>query len=304
MTACSNGLMVDNMKSITLLAPAKINLSLSITGRRPDGYHLIRSVMQAVTLFDTVKVTRTAGNEISVRCDRPEIPCGKDNIAYRAAEQFFSAVGIPVSGLEIEIKKQIPSQAGLGGGSADGAAVLFALNRLFQAELPADRLQQIGLSVGADVPFFLIGGTALAEGIGELLSPVCPLPDCNIVISKPPVSVSTPAAYQAFDRSGCTAADASDALIAALSQKNLVTAARNIHNIFEQLLSLPEVSALKSILLSNGALQAAMSGSGSAVYGIFHDRHQAEKAFAACRTLNSETFLCRPYTAGITESEI
>ena len=192
----------------------------------------------------------------------------------------------------------------MAGGSADGAAVLFALNRLFQAELPADRLQQIGLSVGADVPFFLIGGTALAEGIGELLSPVCPLPDCNIVISKPAVSVSTPAAYQAFDQSGCMAADSSDALIAALSRKNLVTAARNIHNIFEQLLSLPEVSALKSILLSNGALQAAMSGSGSAVYAIFHDRRQAEKAFAACRTLNSETFLCRPYAAGITESEI
>lgn len=290
------------MKSITFTAPAKINLTLSITGRREDGYHLIRSVMQAVSLFDVITVSEAPGSGIEIRCDRPEIPSGPSNIAYRAAERFFAEIGIPTRGLRIDIQKQIPSQAGLGGGSADGAAVLAALNRLFQAGMNEEQLRQIGSSLGADLPFFFRGAAALAEGIGELLTPVKALPDCHIVIVKPPVSVSTPEAYRIFDREGSAAPDFSDALIRALSRQDLITAAQNIGNVFEQLLALPEVTAAEELLLRNGALQTAMSGSGSAVYGIFTNRAEAEKAGAACLTLGPEVFLCRPYPLGVTEA--
>lgn len=288
------------MEQITLKAPAKINLSLSITGRRQDGYHLLRSVMQAVTLFDTVTVSKQPGRDITITCDKAGIPRDPSNIAYKAAAAFFSQVGLPFSGLQIDIRKVIPSQAGLGGGSADGAAVIVALDKLFDTRLEQDALIRIGLSVGADIPFCLLGGTALAEGIGELLTPVSPLPACHIVISKPPVGVSTAEAYRKFDQAAYPYPDRTDPLLEALSQGDLLKIADGMYNLFEELIPLPEVAAIKALMAQHGALQAVMSGSGSAVYGIFDSRDKAENALAACLQQENEAFLCAPFSAGIT----
>ena len=288
------------MKHMTLKAPAKINLSLDITGTRTDGYHFLRTVMQSIELFDTVTVTETAESGISVFCDKPDIPCDETNIAHKAAVAFFKQTGIVCSGFRIHIKKVIPAQAGLGGGSADGAAVLAALNALCGTDLPISRLQEIGLSVGADIPFCISGGTALAEGIGEILTPLAGCPDCWLVVCKPPVGVSTAAAYRKFDEVGAVSPVATDSLIGALTADDWKDACRYMKNVFEELLSLPEVTAVESLFKRNGALTAVMSGSGSAVYGVFESHAEALRAFLSCKQYYKDVFICKPYSNGVT----
>lgn len=289
------------MDQIALKAPAKINLSLAITGKRADGYHLLRSVMQSVTLYDSVRISKTADQKITIICDKAEIPCDRSNIVYKAAEAFFSYTGLPISGLAIQLEKRIPSQAGLGGGSADGSAVILGLNKLFETGLGTAELCRIGETVGADVPFCLIGGTALAEGIGEQLTPVSPLPNCYMIIAKPPVGSSTVEAYRKYDEATWQYTDHTDALLNSLAKQDLKEASGYLFNLFEQLVPLPEVQTIKTLLLQNGGLQAVMSGSGSAVYGIFDNKEKAEKAFAVCQKEYQEVFFCVPCSEGITE---
>lgn len=290
------------MEQITLKAPAKINLSLAITGRRQDGYHLLRSVMQTVSLYDTVSVSKAESAEILIECNIPEIPCDSSNIAYKAATAFFSSTKLPMGGLRIRLEKQIPSQAGLGGGSADGAAVIVALDRLFDTRLSLEQLCQIGLSVGADVPFCIMGGTALAEGIGEILTPAPSLPDCHIVLCKPPIGISTADAYRKYDQGDWHYDDHTDSLLDALRSRDLHRAAGYLFNLFEQLVPLPEVVAIQSLLKEHGALQSVMSGSGSAVYGIFDSEEKAKQAAESCRERYGDVFLCTPTAEGITEA--
>ena len=288
------------MDHITIKAPAKINLSLDITGTRPDGYHFLRTVMQSVSLFDTVTVTKNKEPGITISCDKPEVPCDESNIAYRAAAAFFEQTDIELTGLHIQIKKEIPAQAGLGGGSTDGAAVIAALNELCSTQLPVSRLQEIGLLAGADIPFCISGGTALAEGIGEILTPLSRCPNCWMVLCKPPIGVSTAAAYQKFDEAGIVTPVCTDSLVGALIAGDLADACRYMQNVFEILLPLPEVMAIETFLRQNGALNAVMSGSGSAVYGIFGSHTEAMKAYLNCKQQYKDVFLCQPYAKGVT----
>lgn len=254
--------------TVSIETPAKINLTLAVTGKRADGYHLLRSVMQSVSLYDTVTVTLTDTDQTEVTCSLSALN-GENNIAARAVRAFGEAVGAPLGGVHIEIVKRIPLQAGLGGGSADAAAVLNALNILMGTELTQEALEQIGARIGADVPFCVRGGTALAEGIGERLTSLPSLPSCAVLLARRGGGVSTPEAYRLLDEAATEAPGDTDALCAALSSGDLLGVANAVGNAFEPALRLPEADALCRKMKRHGALTACLSGSGSAVFGLF-----------------------------------
>lgn len=283
------------MATITVLAPAKINLSLDVGAVMPNGYHPVTTVMQAVSLFDEVTVSRSAEQGIRLCCSDAALVCDRRNTALRAALAFEQRFG-PLGGIDIYLKKGIPMQAGLAGGSTDAAAVLTALNRLFGSPFSLSALCEMASSVGADVPFCLQGGTQLATGIGTTLSPAPPMPDCALVIAKPAIGVSTAEAYKAIDAAplcdGTT-----PAMLAALQSGDIGAVAAALGNRFEKALALPQVSALRDAMLQMGALGAQMSGSGSAVFGIFDNE---QKAAACAQALSQQVFVavCRPLPHG------
>ena len=258
---------------------AKINLALDVTGRLPDGYHSIESVFQTVGLYDEVEVCLTAEG-IRVSCSVPEefasadpIPCDERNIAYKAAVLFFGETGAE-GGCAIHIRKGIPSQAGMGGGSTDAAAVLWSLNELTSAGLSRDRLAAMGKKLGADVPFFFTGGTAYAEGIGEEIRS---LPDYSgriLVIGKGKAGVSTKEAYAGIDSLTAPEHPDTKGLVKALEDAP-ERAHEYFGNLFEQAIELEEVDKIKSVMLNKGAVKANMTGSGSAVFGLFEDEESA-----------------------------
>ncbi len=282
-------------KKIIISAPAKINLTLCVTGKRPDGYHTLKSVMQSVSLSDTVTVTLNGGTGISVSCTDGSIPAGAKNIAYRAAEAFFLRTGIKAQGIKIHIDKKIPTEAGLGGGSADGAAVLTALDELFSAGLSAEHLREIGAEVGADIPFCITGGTALCKGIGEIITPLSALPDCFIVIGKGNTGISTKEAYEKIDVLADSLSYDFDTSVFSGSIREIAAVCSNE---FEAVSDVPEIKKIKEIMLENGAEVSAMSGSGSAVYGIFTLEKNPEKAFGVLKHENFFAEICRPLNHG------
>lgn len=284
------------MERVVLEARAKVNLTLDIAGRRADGYHELDTVMQSVTLCDEVSLRKAAGASIAVSCDAPGLPQGQDNIAHRAASAYFTAAGLPASGVTIGIHKRIPSQAGLGGGSADAAAVLAGLALLFPAGLSRDALLRAAARVGADVPFCLTGGTLRARGVGERLSAVPALPACTVLVAKPEVGVSTAEAYVAFDRLGQGTAARTPALCAALRGGGLAAVGAALGNAFVDALALPEVAALCAALRAGGAVGVCMSGSGSAVYGLFDDEAAARAQVAALGRASCS--VCSPAACG------
>lgn len=267
------------MFSISLKARAKINFCLDIIGVRADGYHLIESVMQSIEIHDTVKVKKLKENKISVRCSDKSIN-ETDNIAYKAAKCFFESTGIS-GGAQIKVIKRIPSQAGLGGGSADGAAVLVALNRLFKAGLNKEALCKIGEKVGADVPFCIVGGTQLVRGIGEQLTALDDCPKCHLVIAKGNECVSTKEAYSRFDTAENVPPVYLNKVIEALSAGNFEALKGKLINVFEKTSQIPEVEHIIASLKDFGAIDAAMTGSGSAVFSIFNSKKSARKAAKA-----------------------
>ena len=276
-----------------ILAHAKINLTLDITGKREeDSYHLLDMVMQSITLSDTVGLHEGTDGQIRIECRDDRIPRGPENTAYRAAEEFFREAGIKCPGLRIHLRKWIPSQAGLGGGSTDAAAVLFGLNKMYEARLSMDRLLRIGLRIGADVPFCLLGGTARVQGIGEKITPLRDMPDCPIVICKPPVSVSTREAYRKYDLAPGGHPAHTERMVAAIEQKSLSSICGALGNQFEEVLDLPEVNALKEKMQEMGAIGTSMTGSGSVVYGIFKELEKAASCEKALKAEYPETFLC------------
>lgn len=291
-----------DLTRVVVRAPAKVNLFFEITGLAPNGYHLVDSVMQAVTLSDTLTASRVARPGIRVSCARPGVPQDKGNLAHHAAAAFIDAAGLRFSGgLDIHIDKQIPHQAGLGGGSADAVAALAALNRLFGANLPPERLREIALPLGADVPFALLGGCARARGIGELLEPLSPAPppEAWLVIAKPGAGVSTPAAFAAYD--GCTEISHRpiEPMLNALRSTDPAQIGACMFNVFEQALPGEHTRRIKAAMLAAGALGAALSGSGSAVCGLFGSRVQAESCLQSLPALCGERFLAQPQAAGV-----
>lgn len=274
-------------------AYAKINLTLDVIGRREDGFHTLDTVMQTISLYDEVELLRGKAPGIRLRTDKAYLPVDEKNTAYRAARLFLERRGLEREGLEIALTKWIPSRSGMGGGSADAAAVLRGLNQLFEAGMSLEELQALGAQVGADVPFCVRGGCCRCTGVGEVLEPLPSLPDCVLVVCKPPAGMSTPRAYALIDRYPLLKKRATPGMIEALEAADLRLIARRLANRFDETMGLTQVRAIEKTMFSAGALGAMMTGSGSAVYGIFNGVKQAENC-AALLNEKGEVFLSRP----------
>ena len=267
------------MTECSTQAHAKINLCLDITGIRPDGYHEVRMIMQELSLSDTVSIRREETPGIRLQCSDPGIPSDGRNLMVRAAERLAEFCGIGLS-VSMRLEKKIPAAAGLGGGSSDAAAVILLLDRLYGLGLSVEEMQRIGLSVGADVPYFLIGGTALAEGIGEKLTELPPCPPCGILLVKPEEGASTREIYHAFDALREPLHPDVDQGIGALRNRNLTALALALGNSLERVTGgmLPVIGEIEDRMRGLGALGACMSGSGPTVFGLFGDLRTAENA--------------------------
>ncbi len=283
---------------IVLEANAKINLLLDVTGVKGNGYHSLFTVMQSVGLSDTVTVKTTASGEITVSCSDSKIPTDKSNIVYKCAELFFDEMDIENRGVHINIEKRIPSQAGLGGGSADGAAVLAALNEIYATGLSERELCRLGGRIGADIPFCIMGGTALALDIGTVVAPLPDLRECCIVIVKPKSSVSTAEAYAALDSIEIKHPKNTEMLDAVVSG-DFDGAMKYCANVFEQAIDVSGRVDIKDIMLRNGCSAACMSGSGSAVFGIFGDITTANDCSDELEDRFDEIFVCEPKNYGV-----
>lgn len=284
-------------EKMKVLARAKLNLSLDVLCRREDGYHDLRMVMQTVDLADVISLTEEAREGVRVRTNLGFLPGDERNLAAVAAKKFWEAKECKGKGLFIEIEKQIPVCAGMGGGSSDAAAVLHALNNLSDRKLTVERLAEIGAQVGSDVPYCVLGGTALAEGRGERLTPLPAMPDCHIVVCKPPFPISTPELFGCIDCRKIRCRPDTEGIMAALEEKDLAGVARRLYNVFEDVLTDrrgAEIAGIKSELISRGALGAAMSGTGPTVFGIFDKESRARDAYQVLKSQYADTFLTRP----------
>ncbi len=275
---------------------AKLNLTLDVLRKRPDGYHDLRMIMQSITLADELTLEENGTGELRVHSDLRFLPVGEKNLAAQAALRYWQARGLPPQGLDIAIRKRIPVCAGMGGGSSDAAAVLRALNQRDGSPFSVEELARIGEQVGADVPYCVLGGTALAEGKGEVLTPLPALPRCWVVVCKPEFAISTPALFARIDSVRLRRRPDTRGAVEALEAGDLVETARRLYNVFED--ALPErqrdrVFALKNLLIGGGALGASMSGTGPTVYGLFDREDRAREACARLSQESRETFLCR-----------
>ena len=283
------------MKSMTQKAPAKVNLALDILGRREDGYHDMYMVMQSISLCDTVGV-READAGFQLHTGGDFIPTGKKTLEQRAAEAFFQRIGRPMPGLEVTLEKVTPAYAGLGGGSADVAALLRILRDAYAPDLPIEELEKIGFTVGSDMPFCVRGGTALAEGRGEILTDLKPLPACWFVLCKPDFGIPTPTLFAQVEGSELRRRPDIAGMKAALDAGDLEGTVSRLGNVFEEVLpeEYHEVFHIKGKLLELGAMNAAMSGSGPTVFGIFRDRQAAENAWKTLKRRYDQSYLAQP----------
>ena len=284
------------MKELTIPAYAKINLTLDVLGKRPDGYHDLSMVMQSVSLADQVIIRETGEEGFTLKTDLGFLPGADKNIAGVAACAFARHTGADLSGLEIELQKHIPVCAGTAGGSSDGAAVLRGLNRWFSCGLSLRHLAEIGEEVGSDVPYCVLGCTALAEGRGEKLTCLPALPDCHIVLCKPGFSVSTPELFRRIDELKLRFHPDTAGVLAALEEGDLAGVSRRMFNVFEEALPAQRravVEEIKSTLLSRGALGACMSGTGPTVFGIFDNAESARSVADELKQSYAETFLTK-----------
>ena len=268
-------------------AYAKINISLDVTGQRPDGYHDMVMPMQAVSLCDELRL-RLEGEGVRAQCDLHYIPTDERNLAVRAARRYLAEIGETGRGVQIELRKRIPVGAGMGGGSADAAAVLRALNRAFGERLDRERLLSLAAQIGSDVAFCLVGGTQLATGRGEKLQKLPPMPDCVFLIVKPSFSISTPELFRSLDQSPPRVHPDTAGLLAALEKGDLSGVCRRLYNVFEDVddRRMRTVRQIKGELLDGGALGAVMTGTGSAVFGVFCPEDKA--AERCCGKLKKE----------------
>ena len=275
---------------------AKINLTLDVLGKREDGYHDLKSVMQTISIRDDVEIDVDTGKPWELYCSMDGIPTDSRNLAWKAAEVFYSATGKTTTGLTIRITKRIPTQAGLGGGSADAGAVLRALNKHYGDPLSIFALAEIGAQVGSDVPFCTLCGTAMVEGRGERLRALPSMPDCLFVVCKPDFSASTPELYQKLDSSVIARRPDNQAMESALLAGDLQKIADNIWNVFDPVVTKDhlELNYIKSIFNTYGSVAYQMTGSGSAVFGIVTE---FEHAAVICNMLKDNyphVFIAKP----------
>ena len=275
---------------------AKVNLTLDVLGKREDGYHDLRSVMQTLSIRDDVEIDIGTGKPWAMQCSMEGIPCDERNLAWKAAKVFFDAVKKDPDGLEIRITKRIPVEAGLGGGSADAAAVLRALNRHYGNPLSILALAELGAQVGSDVPFCVVCGTAMVEGRGERLRKLPDMPDCIFVVCKPDFSVPTPALYKKIDEVSIPKHPDNQAMESALLAGDLEKVCKNVFNVFDPVVTEEhlELNYLKSIFHQYGAITYQMTGSGSAVFAIVSE---FEVAAVICNMLKEnypQVFIAKP----------
>ena len=282
-------------------AAAKINLMLDILKKLDNGYHSLFMIMQSVDLYDTVSVEKNSENKIIIKCDTDGVPCNEKNIAYKCAVAFFDALSIDDRGITIEIEKEIPMAAGTAGGSADGAAVIYCLDKIYNTNLSTKELCEIGAKVGADIPFSLVGGTAIALGTGTIIAPVKDLPECYIVLCKPDQDVSTPEAYAEFDSLNRVRHLDRISMVDAVADGDYYKICKLCGNVFEQAVEVPKRPHIKGVMRKSGADACVMSGSGPTVYGIFNDRDKAEDAYDKLSKKYDSVYLCKPAKCGITE---
>lgn len=275
---------------------AKLNLTLDVLGKREDGYHDLQSVMQTISVRDDVEIDIGTGKPWALLCDKENIPTDERNLAWKAAKVFFDAVKKDPNGIEIRITKRIPVEAGLGGGSADAAAVLRALNRHYDNPLSILALAELGAQVGSDVPFCVVCGTAMVEGRGERLRKLADMPDCVFVICKPDFSCSTAELYRKLDENAVAKRPDNQLMESALLSGDLGKVAEQVFNVFDPVVTAEhlELNYIKSIMNSYGAIAQQMTGSGSAVFGIMPN---FEYAAVVCNMLKDnypQVFIAKP----------
>lgn len=274
------------MKEIELKALAKLNLGLDVLGRRADGYHDVRMVMQSIYLYDNVTLRKKETPGIDLTTNLYFLPVNEKNIAYKAAEMLMKEFDLP-GGLSVLLHKRIPVAAGMAGGSTNAAAVLFGMNRLYDLGLSQKELMERGLKLGADVPYCILRGTALAEGIGEELTSLPAMPRCTMLVAKPPVSVSTKEVYEELDSREEIVHPDIDGILSGLEEGSLSKIASCMGNVLEQVTAgrYPVIGRIKQAMIEMGALNALMSGSGPTVFGIYEERRMAKQAQKRLREL-------------------
>ena len=274
---------------------AKLNLTLDILRKRPDGYHDLRMVMQSISLTDAVTVEEQEQPGLLLRSNLGFLPCDESNIAAKAARRFFEALGQDVPGLSMSLEKSIPVCAGMAGGSSDGAAVLRILRQRYAPRMTREELETIGALVGSDVPYCIRCGTALAEGRGEILQDLPPLPQCWFVVCKPAFSISTPELFSQVKVKKLRCHPDSAGMIRALEQQDLEGVAHRVYNVFEDILprKYALVFEIKRQMLELGAMTSAMTGSGPTVFGMFRDEETARAAQESLRRQYACVHLCK-----------
>ena len=268
------------MNSISLKSRAKINLSIDVIGKREDGYHIVEMIMQTIDLYDDIKLKELEEDNLIIKSECSYIPLNEDNIVYKAAKLIKEKMDIK-KGIEIFIKKNIPVAAGMAGGSSNAAAVLVGLNELWKLGLSKDELRDLGLKLGADVPFCIEGGTALAEGIGEKLTYIKGInKDVNILVCKPDIFVSTKEVYQSLDIKNIEKRPDNKLLIEKLKNDDIVSVSNNMVNVLEEVTSkkYSDIKVIENIIAKNGAMGTMMSGSGPTVFGFFDNEEKAKRA--------------------------
>lgn len=268
------------MNSIDLKSRAKINLSIDVLGKRDDGYHIVEMIMQTIDLYDNLKITKIEGDFIKIKSDSEDIPLNQDNIVYKAADILKKRFNVK-DGVEISIQKNIPVAAGMAGGSSNAAAVLVGLNKVWNLGLSESELKEIGLQLGADVPFCITGGSALAQGIGEELTNIHGLSEgVNILVCKPDIFVSTKEVYQSLDMNKVQKRPENQKLIESLKNDDIKYVSENMVNVLEEVTAskYKEIKQIEATMMKNKALGSMMSGSGPTVFGLFDNKEYAIKA--------------------------
>lgn len=288
--------------SLQLKAYAKINLGLDVVRKREDGYHEVRMIMQTVKLFDKLTFQLLEEDEIRIKTNLGFLPVDEHNLIYKAVKLLKDTYHID-KGMDIDLFKCIPVAAGMAGGSTDCAAALVGASKLFGLNLKREKLMELGVNLGADVPYCIMRGTALSEGIGEILTPLAPLPDCYILIAKPPISVSTKFVYEHLDVSGLSVHPDIDGMVNAITANDLQGIMDKMENVLETVTipKYPVINEIKSLMKVNGAMNALMSGSGPTVFGLFRDKDTARQTERLIRRKNlaNQVYVVTPFNQKI-----
>jgi len=282
------------MEKISINAMAKINLGLDVLRKREDGYHEVKMIMQSIDLYDRIEMIKTEAPGIEVSTNLKFLPVNEDNLVYKAVKLLFDAYELQ-GGISINLKKYIPVAAGLAGGSSDAAAVLYGINRMYELKLSLQELMDWGVKIGADVPFCLCGGTMLAQGVGEVLTPLTPMPECSIVLCKPGYGMSTAKVFGSLKIDEIQRHPDTDSVISALNAGDISRIAGNMYNVLEEIVAKEktDISRIEEEMLSCGALGAIMSGSGSTTFGVFDDEEKAKLAYNKLKAKYKETYIAK-----------